>query len=236
MTKILALETGGDFASAALYVDGEVEFNLFKEKNRHTESLITLADEVMHRRGLVVADMDAVAFGAGPGAFTGLRVACGVAQGLAWAIGKPAVQVGNLAAAAFAVFAKHPEIKRVTIANDARMHECYTGTFERAEENAAPIEVRAPELVKPEMLTHYLEEIGVDAVAGTALSAYPDEICIPEGIRLIETEQVNAEDIVRLAAVMYAHGQTVDPHLAAPLYVRNRVALTIEERRAGEKL
>ena len=55
-------------------------------------------------------------------------------------------------------------------------------------------------------------------------------------IPLIETEQVNAEDIVRLAAVMYAHGQTVDPHLAAPLYVRNRVALTIEERRAGEKL
>lgn len=78
MTRILAVETSGDYASAALLADCEVVCSIFKEKNRHTESLISLADEVLSRKNLKVADMDAVAFGAGPGAFTGLRVACGV--------------------------------------------------------------------------------------------------------------------------------------------------------------
>ena len=97
MTRILAVETSGDYASAALLADGEVVCNLFKEKNRHTESLISLADEVLCGKNLKVADMDAVAFGAGPGAFTGLRVACGVAQVQSQALDPPKVNVGTLA-------------------------------------------------------------------------------------------------------------------------------------------
>lgn len=235
MTRILSVETSGDYASAALFVDGSVLCSLHKEKNRHTESLISLADEVLERMGLKVADMDAIAFGAGPGAFTGLRVACGVAQGLAWAIEKPTVAVGNLAAAAYCVMQKYPDVGRVAVVNDARMHECYAGCFERDSEGV-PAEVRAAELVKPEMLTDYLIESRADVVVGTALAAYSQEIGLPESVRVIETEQVSAEEIVKLAAVMYDRGQTTDPHLAAPLYVRNRVALTIEQRKAGERL
>lgn len=235
MTRILSLETSGDFASAALWADGTVTLNLFKEKNRHTESLLSLVDEVLKRSNLTVSDMDAVAFGAGPGAFTGLRVACGAAQGLAWAIGKPTVAVGNLAAAAYAQMQKDPSVNRITVVNDARMHECYTGTYERGEDGT-PAAVREAELVKPETLASYLTDVGAQAVTGTALSAYADEIRIPEGVRVIASEQILAEDIVRLAAVMFVKGETTDPHLAAPLYVRNRVALTIEQRCAGEKL
>ncbi len=235
MTRILSVETSGDYASAAAYVDGSVFCRLFKEKNRHTESLITLADKVLGQANLQIADMDAIAFGAGPGAFTGLRVACGIAQGLAWAIGKPTVAVGNLAAAAYAVFQQQRHIQRLVVVNDARMHECYTACFQREKEGDL-IEVRSAELVKPEMLADYLVETKAEAVVGTALGAYPDEIVLPESVRLIEADPVSAEEIVKLAAVMFDKGQTTDPHLAAPLYVRNRVALTIEQRRAGEKL
>lgn len=236
MTRILAVETSGDYASAALLADGEVVCSIFKEKNRHTESLITLADEVLSRKNLKVADMDAVAFGAGPGAFTGLRVACGVAQGLSWAIGKPTVQVGNLAAAAYSVFQSHPDINRICVVNDARMQECYTASYERAAQGGMPLELRAPELVKPGDVKECLLADDIEAVIGTAFTAYGEEIEVPERVTVIETEQVSAKEIVELAAVMFAAGMTTDPHLAAPLYVRNRVALTIEQRRAGEKL
>lgn len=239
MTRILSLETSGDWASAALYADGSVTLSLLKEKNRHTEGLLTLVDEVLSKAGLKAADVDAVAFGAGPGAFTGLRVACGAAQGLAWAVGKPVIAVGNLAAAAYGVMRADETVTRLVVANDARMHECYTASFTRGAD-AVPETLTEPELVKPEMLAEYLAKASADAagaaVTGSALAAYSDEIAVPEGVRVIDTEQVTAEDIVRLAAVMYEKGETTDPHLAAPLYVRNRVALTIEERRAGEKL
>ena len=161
MTRILSLETSGDFASAALWADGTVTLNLFKEKNRHTESLLSLVDEVLKRSNLTVSDMDAVAFGA--------------AQGLAWAIGKPTVAVGNLAAAAYAQMQKDPSVNRITVVNDARMHECYTGTYERGEDGT-PAAVREAELVKPETLASYLTDVGAQAVTGTALSAYADEI------------------------------------------------------------
>lgn len=99
-----------------------------------------------------------------------------------------------------------------------------------------PDEVRAPELVKPEDVVQILRQDNVQAVIGTALAAYAEEILVPEGVVAIETEQVSARQIVELAAVMMKAGLVTDPHLAAPLYVRNRVALTIEQRRAGEKL
>ena len=144
--------------------------------------------------------------------------------------------MGNLAAAAYALFESHPEVKRVCVVNDARMHECYTASFERDPEGGMPDEVRAPELVKPEDVVQILRQDNVQAVIGTALAAYAEEILVPEGVVAIETEQVSARQIVELAAVMMKAGLVTDPHLAAPLYVRNRVALTIEQRRAGEKL
>lgn len=235
MTRILAVETGGDYASAAIYSDGAVSCTVFREKNRHTESLISLVDSVLGEMGLKAADVDAVAFGAGPGAFTGLRVACGVAQGLAWAVGKPTVPVVNPAAAAYALFARFPDIRRVAVINDARMHECYAAAYER-DADGAPLEVQAPQLIAPEGVAVFLRESGAQAVIGTALEAYAREMALDGSVQAIKTEQTTAEDVVRLAAVQYARGQTTAPQLAAPLYVRNRVALTIEQRRAGEKL
>lgn len=235
MTRILALETSGDYASAALYDAGSVTCKIFKEKNRHTESLLSLVDGVLVESGLKLSDMDAVAFGAGPGAFTGLRVACGAAQGLAWAADLPVVQVSNLAAAANTLFALNPAIESAAIVNDARMHECYAAAFTRGEDGI-PVEIRPPELIKPAMAAEYLTDTKVHAAAGSAFAAYADEIKVPESVQLCPLEAVSAQDIAVLAARMFEKGETVEPHLAAPLYVRNRVALTIKERAAGEKL
>ena len=116
------------------------------------------------------------------------------------------------------------------------MHECYTASYERAAQCGMPLELRAPELVKPGDVKECLLADGIEAVIGTAFTAYEEEIEVPERVTVIETEQVSAKEIVELAAVMFAAGMTTDPHLAAPLYVRNRVALTIEQRRAGERL
>lgn len=235
VTRILAVETSGDFASAAVYDNGSVVCRLIEEKNRHTETLLSLVDEVLKEAGAKITDVDVVAFGAGPGAFTGLRVACGAAQGLAWAADKPVVQVGNLAAAAFTVFRKNAQVHNVAVVNDARMHECYAAFFEAATDRS-PCEKRAPELIKPAMLSDYLTETGALSVAGTALSVYKEEALVPQTVTALTTEPVSAEDIVMLAARMFEEGDVVKPQFAAPLYVRNRVALTITERLAGEKL
>ena len=227
MTRILAVETSGDYASAALLADGEVVCSIFKEKNRHTESLISLADEVLSRKNLKVADMDAVAFGAGPGAFTGLRVACGVAQGLSWAIGKPTVQVGNLAAAAYSVFQLHPDINRICVVNDARMHECYTASYERAAQGGMPLELRAPELVKPGDVKECLLADGIEAVIGTAFTAYEEEIEVPDKCDFSSNTNVAGieESLTRRIGISENLNTPPEGHSRLPLAANIRHAL-----------
>lgn len=226
--RILALDTATEFVSAALATDDSVTLRAPADVNRHSETLLPLVDELMTEAGCHLADVTAVAFGAGPGAFTGLRVACGVAQGLAWGAEKPVLMVSTLAATALA----SGRTGKILVTLDARMGECYAGLCTVSEDGK--VNAGEPSLIKPEAAGEMAA--GADAVVGSALAVHLEKMNLPAGIATDAAVRADASHIALVGAQMWAEGLAVPADEAAPLYVRNRVALTIDQRRAGEKL
>ena len=219
--KILALETAADPGSVALWRDGTVTVRTCPLDQTNSAALLPEARALLAEAGLDFSDLDAVAFGAGPGSFTGLRVACGVAQGLAFGRGVPLLGIGTLEA-----MACESGGARVFVALDARMgevyHACYVDGVLQGE-----IGVHPPEQVP-------LPDGDGWLACGTAFTAYPrlrerfvDQVSEWQPERL-----PGAVGVVRLAAPRLARGEAVDPALAAPVYVRDKVAKTVAERLA----
>lgn len=232
---ILAVDTAADSVSAALIdATGGVLEHVEREKNKHTERLLPLVDAVLKERNVTVADCAAVAFGAGPGAFTGIRTACAAAQGLAWAVDRPVICVPTLTAAAVLFFREQPDVRRVLIALDARMHECYVQAFEAGHPDA-PAALSEPAAVKPSEIGNLVCEFNCGAAAGSAFAVYP-EATESAGCPVFAGLEVTSRGVALLARTMFMKGEVVTASLASPIYVRNRVALTIKERQAGEKL
>lgn len=224
--KILALETSTESGSVAL-LDGErmIEHAVIGRPG-HSETLLPATCRLLRDAGVALADLDAIAFGAGPGAFTGLRLACGVAQGLAMGANKPVVPVGTLEA-----LASQCEASAIFVAVDARMSEVYFAAFRR--EGGVLRECVAPACALPGAVA--LPADGEWFGFGSAFGAYPDALLPALGDRLVgfdATPVPLASSIARLAAGRLARGDVVDAALAAPLYVRDKVAMTTAERLA----
>lgn len=219
--NILALETATDPGSVALWCSGAVVARSCQEGRSNSETLLPLAQSVLREAGLGFADLDGVAFGAGPGSFTGLRVACGVAQGLAVARDLPLLGVGTLAAMALASGGE-----RVLVALDARMGEVYIGFFEQGEQQGE-IGVYSPASVPLPQSLGWL-------ACGNGLAAYP--LLRERWSPFVEAWQPelmpSAEAVVRLAAPRLERGEGIDAAEAVPLYVRDKVAKTVAERLA----
>lgn len=226
--KLLALETATDQGSAALWLDGKILARDCPPGPQSSATLLPLVRELLAENGLRVADLDGIAFGAGPGSFTGLRVACGVAQGLAVAADLLLVPVGSLEALAWAAGAPGEQVAAYL---DARMGEVYSGFYQRQETGVVglgPVTVNAPE-------TALLPE-GKDWIAcGNGIGAYP----VLAG-RLADLGLATHPDRVPTAAAVAAlavprlqGGEGLDPALAAPIYVRDKVAQTTAERLAA---
>lgn len=219
--KILALETAADPGSVALWCDGTVTARTCPLDQTNSAALLPEARALLAESGLGFADLDAVAFGAGPGSFTGLRVACGVAQGLAFGRGVPLVGVGTLEA-----MACESGGRRVFVALDARMgevyHACYVDGVLQGE-----IGVHPPESVP-------LPDGGEWLACGNALTVYPllRERLAAQVVAWQPESLPSAMGVVRLAAPRLSRGEAVDPALAAPFYVRDKVAKTVAERLA----
>lgn len=237
MTKpyLLALDTAHQVCSVAL-VNSQTQTTFYRNEtvgNRHAERILTMIDELLAEAGITKADVGAIAFGQGPGSFTGLRVACGVAQGLAWGLAVPLVQINNLLATAQALreagAVKTGDI--VAIVNDARMEEIYARIYRVTAEGERLEAITDNVLIKPAMLEAWLAEYAVTHVAGSALAAYG---LTPAATVLASPETM----IVALARLALAPTpeEAVSPANAHPVYVRDRVALTIEERAHGERL
>jgi len=234
---LLALDTAGERSSAALRLpDGRVFETVERVGNRHAERLLDQVAALLKEAGCSRREIGLVAFGAGPGSFTGLRVACGTAQGVAWALQIDTVPVSNLEA--LAVRAQKalalPKGTRIAVLNDARMNECYAALFE-ADPEGLPVTVEEAKLVKPADAAAWVRDAGATVAAGSAAAAYPEEIRFPDDVQ-VYSETADAVDMLGIALAAFGAGKTVPPALAAPLYVRDRVALTSEERRRGEKL
>ena len=175
--------------------------------------------------------LDGIAFGAGPGAFTGVRIACGIAQGLAFAIDRPVVGVSTLEALAHEAFRVHGA-KRVVACLDARMREIYAACYVREQDEWRAM--REPAVMAPLALA--LPDAEPWHGAGDGFAAYPD---LAERLKLagVDSNAVpSARAIGELALRRFAAGEAVSAPEARPFYVRHRVALTTAERDAGLRL
>ncbi|MCL1860011.1 MAG: tRNA (adenosine(37)-N6)-threonylcarbamoyltransferase complex dimerization subunit type 1 TsaB [Proteobacteria bacterium] len=221
--KLLAFESSCERASVALNLDGEISARRLNGHAKHSELMLALARSLLADAGLGVSALDAVAFGAGPGAFTGLRLACGLAQGLALGAGLGVIPVCSLAA--LAAQSPLPQALAVT---DARMGEIYYGRYKL--EHGMPTELSAPVCCGPAALP--LPE-GEWFGLGSAFVAYGQALA-PVRAVLAGCDPLavpTAEAVSRLAAARGRAG-IVSAEQAVPLYVRDKVALTVAERLA----
>ena len=191
---------------------------------------------LLQRQGWTFADLDAIAFGRGPGGFTGLRTACAVAQGLAWGRGIPVVPVDSLAIVAEdAVRHAGPgEGAVVWVAMDARMDEIYAGCYRDAGAGGWQAVVE-PSLTTPAAL-HAVWAVTPPAfVAGSALAAFGDRLHTGNAVRA-PVEHGRAAALGWLAAAGLARGDGVAADQALPVYLRVKVAQTTAEREAAKAL
>ncbi|HEX6398419.1 MAG TPA: tRNA (adenosine(37)-N6)-threonylcarbamoyltransferase complex dimerization subunit type 1 TsaB [Steroidobacteraceae bacterium] len=220
--KILALDTATEACSVALDIDGRVFERYVEFERGHAEHLLPMIDEVLAEGGIALGALDAIAFGRGPGGFTGVRLAASVVQGLAFGAGVGVVPVSNLAAVAQRAADACPQAQRVLAVNDARMREVYWAEF------GAPgsVTLRGAEHVSAPAAVVLPADGAPWVAAGRGLAASPDlaERCRAGGATVLETLLPRAREILWLAAPVVAAGQALPPEQALPVYVRDRVA------------
>jgi tRNA threonylcarbamoyladenosine biosynthesis protein TsaB len=225
--KILALDTATEACSVALSLGDGIEervLDRYVELDRgHAERLLPMIDELLAEGGLTLASLDAIAFGRGPGGFTGVRLAASVAQGLAFGAGVGVVPVSDLAAVAQQAVELQPGARRVLVVNDARMREVYWAQFTVD----GLVTLQGAEQVGPQTTVSVGDaDQGPWVAAGRGLAVYPElaERCRAQGASLLTQLLPRAREILRLARTAVAAGQTLPAELALPVYVREQVA------------
>ncbi len=247
--KLLAIETATEACSVALWIDGEVRERHAIAPRRHAELVLPWADGLLAEAGIAKSQLDAIAVGRGPGAFTGVRLAIALAQGIALALDRPVVAISSLAALAMGApdwpdgSAAGRSSPRAPVARkrgasllaaiDARMGEIYLGTFARDGDGLiTPID--GEQLVRPAATA--LRDDRTWAGVGSGFAADDGALVKTLGERLLDydaTALPHAADLVRLAAHAYARGEAIAPELVEPAYLRNKVALTLVEQQAS---
>lgn len=221
--KLLAIETATDACSCALVLEGEQAQRFEVAPRRHAELVLGMVSDLLDRAGVTLSSLDAIAFGRGPGSFTGVRIATAVAQGLGLALDLPLVPVSSLAALALAAARRHAAAA-VLAAFDARMDEVYWGAFDtRAPASAVPVgdecvapPARVPVPVRGEWLG-----------AGEGWSEHG---AVLEGRlrhRLVGVDAgvlPGALEVAALAEPEVRAGRGCAAELARPVYLRERVA------------
>jgi tRNA threonylcarbamoyladenosine biosynthesis protein TsaB len=220
--RLIALETATEACSAALWVDGELRWLLEPgAARRHGELILDQVDRLLAEAGLVPGQLDAIGVGRGPGAFTGVRLGLGVAQGLAFAVGCPVVPVSTLAA--LAQQGGDRGARQVLAVLDARMGEVYWSLL--AVDREGRVGVSEEHLSAPGQVTAaWTEESRL--VLGSGLGAYP-ELMDRLGLGADEVDPAalpHAREVAILAAAAHARGESLSPELAQPVYLRDRVA------------
>ncbi len=219
--KILAIETATDACSVALSVDGAIVDRQTCEPRVHAERVLQMVQEFLAEAGLSVGSLDALAFGRGPGSFTGVRIAAGVVQGLSLGADLPVVPVSTLAGHAVAAWRK-VAARQVAVAVDARMDECYWGCFRISAQGVASL-VGREMIAKPDALPPPGE--GEWVGAGSGWQTFPAlRSAMPAVAVLSETILPMARDIVPTAIELFERGEAVPAEQALPVYLREKVA------------
>ena len=219
--KLLALDTAGARCTVALLLDGRLTEMDAPAERLQAESVLPMVEKLLGDAGLGLPSLDAIAFGRGPGAFTGLRVAASVAQGLAYGAGLPVVPVSDLMALAAAAVRLH-KAARVMACLDARMHEVYWAAYAARAEGIVALssETLSPPsgVIAPTAGPWFGAGPGWRAYADALSARVPGLVGVDGG--LLPT----AGDIARLAEGSFKRGESVPPEQALPVYLRDKVA------------
>ncbi|MET0858398.1 MAG: tRNA (adenosine(37)-N6)-threonylcarbamoyltransferase complex dimerization subunit type 1 TsaB [Telluria sp.] len=226
MPKILAIETSSELASCALLTGDTLLARSSSGVRTHSQSILPMVQELLAEAGIALRDCDAIAFGSGPGSFTGVRTACGIAQGLAYGAGLPVVPIVTLPAMAQACREQTGATEVLTVL-DARMGEVYWAQYRYADgwQTVSEPALCAPGDVAPAATNAPL------VACGNGLSAYPEAFAGRDFAAGALTEVMpHARQVAQLARIELAAGRTVSPAEAQPLYLRNKIAFTSAER------
>ena len=228
--KLLALETATEACSVALWLDGEVVERFELAPRRHAELTLPWAAGLLDGAGIARSQLDAIAVGRGPGAFTGVRLAIALAQGMALALDRPLVPVSTLAALAMRAGDRG---ERVLAAIDARMGEVYVAAFERRDDGLVAID---EERVLPPGDVRLPAAHGQDGWhgVGTGFAAVEGMLQrhLAASLASVAADELpHAADVARLGALAFARGEAVAPERAEPAYLRDNVALTLVQQR-----
>ncbi|VUS56911.1 tRNA threonylcarbamoyladenosine biosynthesis protein TsaB [Klebsiella pasteurii] len=222
--RILAIDTATEACSAALWNDGTLSAHFEICPREHTQRILPLVQEVLNESGTQLTDLDALAFGRGPGSFTGVRIGIGIAQGLALGAELPMIGVSTLATMAQGAWRK-TGATRVLAAIDARMGEVYWAEYQRDEQGVWHGE-ESEAVLKPEAARERLQQLeGEWATVGTGWQAWPD-LANGCGLTLADgaIQLPEAQDMLPLACHLFTAGKTVAVEHAEPVYLRNEVA------------
>ena len=232
--RILALDTSTEWCSVAVG-DGVAWHRRDEHAGQaHSERVLPMVHAALAEAGWALACLDGLAFGAGPGSFTGIRIGCGVAQGLALGADRPVVPVPSLAAMAQEVF-RSRGWDRVLACLDARMREVYVAAYAR--HGGEWRELVPPSVVPPAEVVRVLPIEAADwHGAGNGFAAYPALASQLELLQVAADARPTAQSVGELALPRLAAGEGVAAIDALPLYVRHRVALTAAEQEAGVRL
>lgn len=225
--KLLALDTSTEYLSLALLLDGALAERELLAGQSHSQRILPLLRELLDEAGVGLRDLDGIAFGAGPGSFTGLRIGCGVAQGLAFGVGLPVIGVSTLLSLA----EDAQGASKVIACLDARMGEVYHAVYEKTA--AGWQEIIAPGLHAPDLVP-VIEGEGWTGI-GSGWKAYAQALeqhYGPQLAQCLPQAYPRAAAIARLALPEFEAGLGRPASEAAPLYIRNKVALTTREREA----
>ncbi len=233
--NLLAIDTSTEACSAALWVDGRILERFEVAPRKHAELLLPMIDELLLEAELPRSALDAIVFGRGPGSFTGVRLAASVAQGLAFGLGIPVIPLSSLAALAQAEADEHPGLP-IAAMIDARMGEIYLGLYKPDAEGLV-VALNAERVLPPEQV-----QLGTEAqwrAVGSGWQTYGKALSGELGSRLQGQPQPRyprAAALLKLAQREARSSRWQTPEHAQPLYLRDKVALTVSERLEQRRL
>ncbi|MET3118949.1 tRNA threonylcarbamoyladenosine biosynthesis protein TsaB [Undibacterium sp. GrIS 1.8] len=237
MTTLLAIETSTELASAALLIGDTLISRELTGVQTHSQGILPAIQSLLLEAGLSLKQCDAIAFGCGPGAFTGVRTACGIVQGLAFGTNLPILPVVSLQAMAESARQQHVlsnDVVDYIAVLDARMGEVYWAQYRYL--NSVWQVIVAPTLSKAEEVRAVVDSDLLDS--SSLVFALGQGVVLPENVSMAESFSAHlhiacmphARQIAQLALPDYLAGRGLDASQAQPLYLRNKIALTTAER------
>lgn len=225
MSTILALDTSTENCSAALSINGNVLFRELESPREHTKRILPMVDSLLSEAGIKLTDLDALAFGRGPGSFTGVRIGTGIAQGLAFGADLPMLPISTLAAMAQGAHRLH-KVTDVLPAIDARMGEIYFAQYKLNESGVMTLVDHEVVVTPDELIANFNQAEQAFHTLGTGWATYSEKLAALNVAKLTECEGIqfpSAQDMLVIAAEELSKGNAVAPEDAMPVYVRDTV-------------